>query len=237
MKIQLLEVPGLAHYSYVLSSGGRAVVIDPKRDVDTYLDFAAQNGLKMTHILETHIHADYASGARELAERSGAELWASGHDEGEDFQYRFPHHDFRDGEALELGETRIVAWHTPGHTPEHLAFLIYEHVKSDPTAMFSGDFVFAGSLGRPDLLGEGAKQRLAEQMYKSVQRLASLPDSLEIYPAHGAGSMCGAGMSGMQQTTLGYERRSNRFLLEHDRGRFVDTLLSTVPPFPDYYRC
>jgi hydroxyacylglutathione hydrolase len=109
MKIQQFEVPGLAHYSYLLGSKGQAVVIDPKRDIDTYLEYAEKNGFKITHVLETHIHADYASGATVLGKASGAELWLSGHDKGEDFEYKFAHREFKDGEELEIGDLRIVA--------------------------------------------------------------------------------------------------------------------------------
>jgi hydroxyacylglutathione hydrolase len=239
MKFQRFEVPGLAQYSYVLGAAGKAVVVDPKRDVDTYLDYAAANDLKIAYILETHIHADYCSGAKELAEVTGAELWLSAHDTGEDFVYRFPHKDFRDGEALELGEMRIVALHTPGHTPEHLSFVVYDTKRSatTPMLMLSGDFVFVGSLGRPDLLGDAAKLKLAGQLYDSLHaKIAELPDGLELYPGHGAGSMCGAGMGDRPQTTLGYERLSNMFFADRDKATFVQHILSTVPPFPDYYR-
>lgn len=238
MKLQSFEVPGLSHYSYVIGCGGQAVVVDPKRDVDTYLDYAAADGLRITHILETHIHADYCSGALELAGRTGAELWLSGHDKGEDFQYQFPHHGFRDGEELKFGNVRMVAMHTPGHTPEHLSFLVHDAQRDDyPMALLSGDFVFVGSLGRPDLLGEAAKQRLAGQLYDSVhKRLEKLPDGVEIHPAHGAGSMCGSGMSERPQSTLGYERACNFFFREQGREKFIESILKTVPPFPDYYR-
>jgi hydroxyacylglutathione hydrolase len=239
MKFQRFEVPGLSHYSYILGAAGKAVVVDPKRDVDTYLEYAAANDLKIAYILETHIHADYCSGARELAELTGAELWLSAHDQGEEFVYQFPHKDFHDGEALELGELRIVALHTPGHTPEHLSFLVYDTKRSatTPLLMLSGDFLFVGSLGRPDLLGEAAKMKLAGQLYESLhEKIASLPDGLEVHPAHGAGSMCGAGMSDRPQSTLGYERLSNMFFADRDKKVFTDHILSTVPPFPDYYR-
>lgn len=238
MKLERFVVPGLAHYSYVVASQGQAAVVDPRRDIDLYLDYAAANGLTITHVLETHIHADYASGARELAARTGAEPWLSGHDAGEDFEYRFPHHEFRDGEEFMLGGARIVALHTPGHTPEHLSFLLYEEGgRTQPVAMLSGDFVFVGSLGRPDLLGEAAKHKLAGQLYESVhKKIAALPDGLEIYPAHGAGSMCGAGMGERPQTTLGYERASNLYFAPRSQGEFVSLILGSVPPFPEYYK-
>ncbi|HEY8750904.1 MAG TPA: rhodanese-like domain-containing protein [Tepidisphaeraceae bacterium] len=238
MQFERFEVPGLAHYSYLLGSQGKAVVIDPKRDVDTYLKYAEAHGLNITHVLETHIHADYASGARQLAGATNAELWLSGHDRGEDFQYRFAHHHFRDGEELLIGDLRIVALHTPGHTPEHLSFLIYEKSRcGQPMALLTGDFLFVGSLGRPDLLGDDAKQKLAGELYESVhEKIARLPDGVEIHPAHGAGSLCGAGMSERPQSTLGYERFCNVFMADREKAEFVETVLKSVPEFPDYYR-
>lgn len=238
LKMERFEVPGLAHYSYVIWSGGQAAVVDPKRDFDTYVDFARARDLRITHILETHIHADYASGAKELAEATGAELWLSPYDRGEDFDVQFPHREFADGEEFKLGDVVIKAVHTPGHTPEHLSFLLHDMARGKfPMAMLSGDFLFVGSLGRPDLLGEAAKRKLAEQLYESLyQRIAALPDGVEVHPAHGAGSMCGAGMSDRPQSTLGYERMANMYFGMQDRAKFIETILATVPPFPDYYR-
>jgi hydroxyacylglutathione hydrolase len=238
MKLQRFEVLGLAHYSYVLSSQGKAVVVDPRRDFDVYTDYAAANDLIITHILETHIHADYASGARELAQVTGAEFLGSGHDVGEDFQYKFPHKDFMDGDSIEVGDMRIIAIHTPGHTPEHLSFLIEEKSRGNhPMALLSGDFVFVGSLGRPDLLGEAAKERLAGQLYDSIhQKIKSLPDWVEVHPAHGSGSLCGAGMSERPQSTLGYERMANRFFASMDRPTFIREILANSPEFPEYYK-
>jgi hydroxyacylglutathione hydrolase len=239
MKLQRFEVPGLAHYSYIVAGNGEAAVVDPKRDFDTYLEYAATNNLKITRILETHIHADYASGALELARATGAELWLSPYDKGEDFVYAFPHREFADGEELRLGDLSIKALFTPGHTPEHLSFVLYDLSRGPhPLALLSGDFLFVGSLGRPDLLGELAKRRLAEQLYDSMKkRIAALPDGVEVHPAHGAGSMCGSGMSDRPQSTLGYERLANAFFSHTDREKFIEHILSTVPPFPDYYRC
>lgn len=239
MQIQRIEVPGLAHFSYVVSGSGMAVVIDPKRDFDTYVDYAAAHGLKITHILETHIHADYASGALGLAEATRAELWLSAHDTGEDFEYKFKHREFKDGDELTVGCMRFQCVHTPGHTPEHISFLLYDNNRNPetPLAFFTGDFLFVGSLGRPDLLGEEAKLNLAKELHKSVhERIKHLPDGLEVYPAHGAGSMCGSGMSDRQTSTLGYERATNPFFKLKDQKEFVDTILGSVPPFPDYYK-
>jgi len=239
MKLEKFEVPGLAHYSYIISSQGAAAVVDPQRDVAPYMHYARRHGLTLRYVLETHIHADYASGALELARLSGAELWLSGHDEGEDYAYQFPHHEFRDGETLEFGEVSLRALHTPGHTPEHLSFLVYDRTRSQEqaVAILSGDFVLVGSLGRPDLLGEAAKRRLAGALYASVHEgLAGLQDGVEVHPAHGAGTLCGSGVGERDASTLGYERAGNPYFQSMPRETFISRILATVPPFPDYYR-
>ena len=165
MLLERFEIPGLAQYSYLLSSEAQAVVIDPKRDIDTYMQYAFEKGISITHVLETHIHADYVSGATALARATGAELWLSGHDKGEAFQYDFSHHPMGDGDELVIGDLRIVAVHTPGHTPEHLSFLAFEQSRcGQPMALFSGDFLLVGSLGRPDLLGDNTKHTLAKSL-------------------------------------------------------------------------
>ncbi len=240
MIFERFEDPGLAHYSYAVGDAGKLAIVDPRRDVDVYLKFAAERGVRITDVLETHIHADFASGARELAERTKATLWVSGHDEGESFSISFPHEDLHDGESVVLGEVRLQALHTPGHTPEHLSYLVFDGSRSQgvPMLMLSGDFLFVGSLGRPDLLGEEQKRGLAEKMYDSVRnKLAGLPDGLEVHPAHGAGSMCGAGMSGRPMSTLGFEKIANPYLDPAlTKERFVEKILGSSPPFPPYYR-
>ncbi len=241
MIFERIEVPGLSHYSYIVGcpADGRIVVVDPKRDIEGYLAFAQRKQVTISHVLETHIHADYASGARELAERSGATVWASRYDEGETFAVQFEHTDVSNGDTLQIGPVRIQALHTPGHTPEHLSFLVYDTNRSatTPMLMLSGDFLFIGSLGRPDLLGEEAKLALAKKLYRSVRNLDGLPDGLEIHPAHGAGSLCGAGMSGRPTSTLGYERVANPYLDPSlTESEFVERILGSVPPFPEYYK-
>lgn len=242
MLFERFEDPDLSQYSYAVGCEalGEMAIVDPRRDVDVYLDFASAKGMKITHVLETHIHADYASGARELAERTGAEVHASAYDEGETFEVAFPHVDTRHGDAVEIGAVRIEAVHTPGHTPEHLSYLVYDGARSKtvPMLFLTGGFLFVGSLGRPDLLGEEAKRELAESLFDSVrERLANLPDGLEIHPAHGAGSMCGSGMGGRPTSTLGFERIANPYL-DPSLGReaFVGRILGSAPPFPPYYR-
>jgi hydroxyacylglutathione hydrolase len=241
MLLERFEDKGLAQYSYAVGcpGAGELAIVDPRRDVDVFLDYAAEHGLRIRYVLETHIHADYASGAKELAERSGAELCASAYDAGQVFEIRHPHRDLRDGDTLEMGNVRIRALHTPGHTPEQMTYLVFDlrRAPDQPMAAFTGDFLFVGSLGRPDLLGDEAKRGLANQLFDSVLRFAALPDHLEILPGHGAGSMCGAGMSGRPSTTLGYERYANPYLAPGlGRAAFVAAILERVPPFPDYYR-
>lgn len=241
MLLERFEVKGLAHYSYAVGcpQAGAIAIVDPERNIERYLEFAERNRVRITHVLETHIHADYASGARALAERTGAELHVSAHDVDETFEVGFPHTDLADGDVVEIGPVRIVALHTPGHTPEHLSFLVYDALLSTevPQLMLSGDFLFVGSLGRPDLLGAEQKLSLAKRLYASVRdKLADLPDSLEIYPAHGAGSLCGAGLSGRPTSTLGFERATNPYLdPKLDEQAFVDRILGSSPPFPPYY--
>jgi hydroxyacylglutathione hydrolase len=237
VKIERFEIPSLAQYSYVVSAEGKAIVIDPIRDIDRYLEYSSQWNLKITHVVETHIHADFASGATALVAATGAELGVSAYDDGQHFSYSMPHRALRDGDFIDVGTVTIRPLHTPGHTPEHLSFAVFDRDRSKtiPVALLSGDFLFVGSLGRPDLLGEAEKQGLAHELYKSLHdRIASLPDGVELYPGHGAGSLCGAGMSERGESTLGYERATNP-LFALSEENFVTEILRTVPPMPDYY--
>jgi hydroxyacylglutathione hydrolase len=241
MLFERFEDKGLSQYSYSVGCKGAAevAIVDPRRDIDVYLHYAAAQGVRIAYVLETHIHADFASGARELAERTGARLPLSALDRGELYEVKFPHEDLQDGQAIVIGTTRLVSRHTPGHTPEHMSFLVYDHARSasSPLMLLSGDFLFVGSLGRPDLLGEDAKRALAERLFESVRRLPDLPDGLEVHPGHGSGSMCGSGMSDRPMTTLGFERVANPYLKRGlDRAAFVAHILGNVPPFPPYYR-
>lgn len=241
MLFERFEDNDLSQYSYAVGcpGAGRIAVVDPRRDADVYLRFAERRGLAISHVFETHIHADFASGARELAALTGAELMISAYDEGEIFDAQFEHTPLRDGDAVEIGNVKIQALHTPGHTPEHVSYLVYDMNRSRevPELFLSGDFLFVGSIGRPDLLGEEATRGLANQLYDSVQRLSELPDLLEVHPAHGSGSMCGAGISGRAMSTLGYERVANPYLRpELGRDEFISEVLGNVPPFPEYYK-
>ncbi len=242
MLFEQFEVKGLAHYSYAIGceQAKQLVIVDPRRDVDAYVEHARRLDAAIAHVVETHIHADYASGAVELAQRTGAKLWASAYDRDERYQARYRHDDLHNRDEVAVGGVRLRAVHTPGHTPEHLSFLVYDSAANadSPALLLSGDFLFAGSLGRPDLLGEDEKLRLAKMLYKSVrERLPSLPGDLRVYPAHGVGSMCGAGLANKPFTTLAAERIANPYLdpsLTEDQ--FVHKILATVPPFPPYYR-
>lgn len=232
------EAKGLSHYSYLLADKeeGLAIVIDPERDVKTYIEFAAEHRLRIAYITETHIHADYASGTRELARRCGAEVCLSGYDQGEKYTYSFPHRDLMEGDTLTVGKITLKVLHTPGHTPEHISFLMFENGSTTPSAIFSGDFLFIGSVGRPDLLGEGDKMPLARKMYHSVNRhLPALPEALRVYPGHGAGSLCGAGLGKGSSSTIGEERSYNPYLQPQSEQEFTDRLLGVTPPFPQYY--
>jgi hydroxyacylglutathione hydrolase len=228
-----VRTDGLAHLSYLIGdrSSGRAVVIDPRRDVDIYLELARQHQLTITHAVETHIHADFVSGSRELAARTGT---AKVHVSAEGgAQYGFAHVPLRDGARIELGAVALTAVHTPGHTPEHMAYLAAEQGK--PWGFFSGDFLFADSVGRPDLLGAAQTPGLARALFRSIRTaLAPMPDALPLYPAHGAGSPCGANICD-RQSTIGHERRHNPALQFTDEAAFIDWVLRTAPPMPRYY--
>jgi hydroxyacylglutathione hydrolase len=231
--LETIRTEGLAHLSYLIGdrSSGRAAVIDPRRDVDVYLELARQHHLTITHAIETHIHADFVSGSRELAARTGtARIFVSS--EG-GARYGFDSEPLRDGARVELGAVTLTAVHTPGHTPEHMAYLATE--KGKPWGFFSGDFLFADSVGRPDLLGANQTPGLARALFRSLRTaLAPLPDALPLYPAHGAGSPCGANICD-RQSTIGHERRHNPALQFTDESTFIDWVLRTAPPMPRYY--
>lgn len=233
----------LAQASYLVGCQrtGEAIVIDPKRDVDTYLDIAKQNGLRITHITETHIHADFLSGSRELAAITGASLYLS--DEGgPDWQYQFAHEGLRHGDVISVGNLTLEVIHTPGHTPESISFLLTDKPASpEPVMLFTGDFVFVGDVGRPDLLEKaaglaGTKEAGARQMYQSIQRFNALPDFLQVWPGHGAGSACGKALGAVPSTTVGYEKIRNwAFQYDNDPDGFVQYLLADQPEPPRYF--
>ncbi|MCP5506017.1 MAG: MBL fold metallo-hydrolase [Chlamydiales bacterium] len=237
MIFERFEEIGLSHYSYAIgcSKLGQIAIIDPRYDVDLYLEYAEQNRLVISHVFETHIHADYASGARHLAVRAGAELVLSAYDKGEKYEVNFPHHPCFDGDMFQLGEVTLKVLHTPGHTPEHLSFLVFE--EGIPKVLFSGDFLMVGTLGRPDLLGEEAKVGLAKKLFSSVHtKLRTLPNDVVVCPAHGSGSFCGGGIGYEPFSTLGQERLKNPFLnLQLSEREFIDLILAKNSFCPDYF--
>jgi len=236
----------LAQASYLIGCGrtGNAIVIDPTRDIDQYLRMAEAEEVAVTHVTETHIHADFVSGSRELAARTAAALYLSG-EGGKDWQYAFANESgavlVRDADRIMVGNVRIDVLHTPGHTPEHLAFLVTDTAAAtEPMAIVTGDFVFVGDVGRPDLLEKAAKiqgtmEASARTLYQSLQRFKAFPDYLQVWPGHGAGSACGKGLSAVPQSTVGYERRFNWALAVDGENEFVRQVLSGQPEPPAYF--
>jgi glyoxylase-like metal-dependent hydrolase (beta-lactamase superfamily II)/rhodanese-related sulfurtransferase len=222
----------LAHASYLVASEGIAAVIDPQRDVDIYLDAAQKKGLKIQHVIETHLHADFVSGHHELAERTGANIYL-GHDAGA----TFPHTAVKDGDSLQFGQCRFDFMETPGHTVESICIAMTDlGVPSRPRAVFTGDTLFVGDVGRPDLSGNYTPQELAAMLYKSLhEKLLKLPDETEIFPAHGAGSLCGRQMGSERSSTIGKQRRSNYALQAPNCEEFIRLLTDNLPPRPEYF--
>lgn len=231
-----IQTDGIAELSYLVGddSVGVAAVFDPRPDVDCYLQLAREKQVSITHIFETHIHADLVSGARELCARVTAKIFVS-HEGGA--RYGFDHEKIKDGDNFNLGSVLITVRHTPGHTPEHVAFLLAEKEHSDaPWGVLTGDSLFVSSAGRPDLLGSGQEKKLAEQQFHTLRDFyLKLADGVIIYPAHGHGSPCGADIGDRLSSTIGYERRFNPFLQFQDVKGFTDYALSTAPPAPTYY--
>lgn len=236
----------LAQASYLVGcqATGEAIIIDPNRDVGAYLAAAAAERLRITHVTETHIHADFVSGTRELAQRARALplLSAEG---GPDWQYAFARASgarlLRDGESFHVGNLRFDVLHTPGHTPEHLAFLLTDTPAGPhPTMLFSGDFVFVGDVGRPDLLEKAAKVRGsmeqgARDLWRSLQRFRALPDFVQVWPGHGAGSACGKALGAVPSSTVGYEKLVNWAPSAPDEATFVRGVLENQPEPPAYF--
>lgn len=232
----------LAQASYIIGCqvSKEAIVIDPKRDVDTYLEIAKANNLEITHVAETHIHADFLSGSRELVELTEAKLYLS--DEGgADWQYEFPHIGLKHGDVIKIGNLSLSVLHTPGHTPESLSFLLTDHPATDePVMIFTGDFIFVGDVGRPDLLEEaagmiGTKEIGAKQLFESIQLFKKLPDYVQVWPGHGAGSACGKALGSVSSSTVGYEKIRNWALQHEDFESFKKELLSDQPEAPYYF--
>ncbi|HMH08001.1 MAG TPA: rhodanese-like domain-containing protein [Terriglobales bacterium] len=222
----------LAHASYMLGSETEAVVVDPQRDVDLYLQAAEEHGLIIRHIFETHLHADFVSGHKELAARTGAQIYF-----GASAGATFPHVAVPDGFELRFGQARINVLETPGHTPESICLLVTDNEKAEtPQAVLTGDTLFLGDVGRPDLSRTHTPEQLAGMLYDSLHnKLMKLPDEVLVYPAHGAGSLCGRNMRAERSSTIGTERLTNYALQIRSREEFVKQLTSNLPARPDYF--
>jgi hydroxyacylglutathione hydrolase len=237
---------GLAQASYLIgcAATGEALVIDANRDIRQYLDAAEAEKLRITHVSETHIHADYVSGSRELAKATGAQLYLSA-EGGKDWQYRFAAEDgatlLRDGDVIKVGNIRIEVMHTPGHTPEHISFVVTDTAGANaPMGIATGDFVFVGDVGRPDLLEKAAKiantmEEGARTLFHSLERFRALPDYIQVWPGHGAGSACGKSLGAVPTSTVGYEKRFNWGVGTTTEQEFVTMVLAGQPEPPLYF--
>ncbi|MED4752582.1 MBL fold metallo-hydrolase [Brevibacillus choshinensis] len=237
----------LAQASYLVGcqATGEAIVIDPARDIEKYAKAAKANGVKIVGVTETHIHADFLSGAKEIASRFGATLFLS--DEGgSDWSYQYAreykHRFLKNGDTFTIGNLTFEVLHTPGHTPEHISLLLTDGGSSakGPIGIFTGDFVFVGDVGRPDLLEKaanvsGSSEEMARKMFRSLSRFKKLPDYLQVWPGHGAGSACGKAIGAIQSTTVGYEIRTNWALQHDDEEDFIQRLLEGQPEPPTYF--
>jgi hydroxyacylglutathione hydrolase len=221
---------GLAQTAYLIACPRtrEAAVVDPPRDIDAIVTTARQHGLWIAYAIETHLHADFVSGARELA-ALGARVVA-----GPGADLKFPFHEARDREQIRLGDIPLEMLHTPGHTPEHISILVRE--TDQPARLLTGDTLFVGAVGRPDLLGADQARQLADQLYESLfERILSLDDDIEVHPGHGAGSLCGAGIGKEPHTTIGRERLFNPLLQQTSKAAFIAAVLDDLPDTPEYF--
>lgn len=242
MYFQHIYEDGLAQASYFIGcqKTKEAIVIDPRRDIDVYLKIAEEKNFNITYVTETHIHADFLSGSRELAAATGAKIFLS--DEGgDDWQYQFKHEGLKDNDIIKVGNIQLKVMHTPGHTPEHISFLLTDTiVTSEPIMIFTGDFVFVGDVGRPDLLEKaagivGTQEIGAKQMFNSIKKFKALPNHVQVWPGHGAGSACGKSLGAVPSSTVGYEKKVNWAMKINEESEFVNKLLDGQPEPPKYF--
>jgi glyoxylase-like metal-dependent hydrolase (beta-lactamase superfamily II)/rhodanese-related sulfurtransferase len=234
MLIQQIFTEKIAHSSYILAGDKNCAIIDPRRDIDIYINITRELGIKITHILETHLHADFISGHIDLSKRTGAPIYAP-----EKAKCDFKHIPLSEGDSIEIEDIKLDIIETPGHTPEHISYIITDTTRGkEPVAVFCGDTMFVGDVGRPDLF-PGRAEELASKLYDTLhEKLLKLPEFCEIYPAHGAGSLCGRAMASKRSSTMGYEKRFNYALLIDDRPEFIDSLTNNMPSAPDHFsRC
>lgn len=241
MILQQVTTPGLSIHSYVIADveTRKAAVVDPPRDVASILKVIQSEHLHVAYILETHVHADFISGAKELQAYLGDGcIIACSAMGGQEWIPAYAQKTVRDGDCIRLGALRLEARHTPGHTPEHLIWIVYDESRDPqiPSAVFSGDFLLVGSIGRPDLIGESQTGPLAHQLYRSTfSRIADLPDFIQLLPAHGSGSVCGKHIASSASSTLGYERHTNPLLESDEEAAWVNNILKDLPSIPGYF--
>lgn len=234
MLLKHFFVKKIAHSSYILAGQKSCAVIDPQRDIDIYIHEARTQGVEITHILQTHLHADFVSGHMDLAKATGAKIYVA-----KSAECTFDHVALSEGDTIELENMLLSVLETPGHTPEHLCYVVTDRARGDsPIGVFVGDTLFVGDVGRPDLFPDIAVE-LAGKLYHSLHdKLLKLPEYCEVYPAHGAGSLCGRAMGAKYQTTIGYERKFNPALQIKDKDAFIKSLTEGMPPAPDHFsRC
>ena len=224
----------IAHSSYILAGENTCAVIDPRRDVDIYISEARSLGVEITHIMQTHLHADFISGHMDLAQKTGAKIYIA-----KSAECTFDHVPLSEGDSVEIEDMVLNVLETPGHTPEHLSYVVNDKSRDDsPIGVFVGDTLFVGDVGRPDLFPDREKE-LSEKLYNSLHnKILKLPDYVEVYPAHGAGSLCGRAMGAKWLSTIGYERKFNEVLQIKDKADFIHSLTHNMPQAPDHFsRC
>ncbi len=234
MLIKQIFTEKIAHSSYILAGEKICAIVDPRRDTRIYLELARDIGVRITHILETHLHADFISGHMDLAERTGAQIYAP-----EKAKCDFEHVSLKEGDTIPIEEIELKVLETPGHTPEHISYVVIDNSRGyKPVALFCGDTMFVGDVGRPDLF-PGRSKELASTLYDTLhEKIMNLPDFCEIYPAHGAGSLCGRSMASKRSSTIGYEKNYNYALVIKDREEFIGSLTNKMPEAPDHFsRC
>jgi hydroxyacylglutathione hydrolase len=224
----------IAHSSYIMAGENACAVIDPQRDVDLYITEARALGVDITHILQTHLHADFISGHMDLAHKTGAKIYMA-----KSAQCTFDHVPLSEGDTVELEDMLINVLETPGHTPEHLCYVVVDQTRADsPVSAFVGDTLFVGDVGRPDLFPDMAEELAGKLFHSLHDKLLKLPDYVEVYPAHGAGSLCGRAMGAKRTSTIGYERKFNTMLQIQEKSAFIKSLTENMPPAPDHFsRC
>ena len=237
LRFEQILADGVAECSYLLGDDAAHVcaIVDPRPDVEIYLAAARRYGLAITHVFETHIHADFMSGARELVDRLGgqAKLYVSTEGGAE---YGFDHEAVRDGDEFAFGGMRMKARFTPGHTPEHMSYFLYDGDTETPWGVLSGDAFFVDSVGRPDLMGDDQTEELTEKLFHTVRDVfMALPDDVIIYPCHGAGSACGPDIGDRMSSTIGYERRFNDYAKIESLDEFKEVMQADAPPVPTHY--